>query len=137
MNLFMNLYMVLLFVLLTPGILLTLPKGGKKLTVAIVHGIVFVVVYYFTHMTVWGLTEGFQSRAPSSSFNLFTPTNITFSAPKPMAAAPVAAKPMATAPVAAKPVAATAAPAKITVGATAAPTLSIQGLVSSLTGTRR
>jgi hypothetical protein len=48
MNVVMSLYVVLLFVLLTPGILLTLPKGGSKLTVAVVHSIVFLVVYYFT-----------------------------------------------------------------------------------------
>ena len=34
-----------LFVLLTPGILLTLPPNGSKLTVAIVHGIVLVFVF--------------------------------------------------------------------------------------------
>ena len=33
-----------LFVLLTPGILLRLPPKGGKLTVAIVHGVVLVVL---------------------------------------------------------------------------------------------
>jgi len=34
----------ILFVLLTPGILLRLPPKGGKLTVAVVHGIVLVVL---------------------------------------------------------------------------------------------
>jgi hypothetical protein len=42
------LYMVLLFVALTPGVLLTLPKGGSKLKVAVVHAVVFVVVLALT-----------------------------------------------------------------------------------------
>lgn len=35
---------VLLFVLLTPGILITLPPGTRGLVPAIVHGIVFAVL---------------------------------------------------------------------------------------------
>ena len=49
MNLYMSLYLAVLFVALTPGVLLTLPKGGNKMTVAVVHGLVFAVVWYFTH----------------------------------------------------------------------------------------
>ena len=63
MNLVLSLYTALLFVVLTPGILLTLPKGGSKLTVAAVHGLVFAVVLYFTAKFVVDLTttgaEGF------------------------------------------------------------------------------
>ena len=47
--LLMGLYVAALFVLLTPGILLTLPPGGSKLTVAVVHGLVFAVVYHYTN----------------------------------------------------------------------------------------
>lgn len=64
MNLFASLYVVLLFVLLTPGVLLTLPKGGSKLTVAVVHGLVFAVVWHFTNNMVLRATaglEGFQT----------------------------------------------------------------------------
>ena len=41
-------YLVLaaLFYVLTPGILLSLPKGGSKQAVALTHAIVFVAVYY-------------------------------------------------------------------------------------------
>jgi len=41
---------VVLFVLLTPGILVRLPRKGSKWTVAIVHGIVFAVVM---HVVYW------------------------------------------------------------------------------------
>ena len=43
---------VLLFVLLTPGILLRLPSNGSKWTVAVVHGVVYAVVMYLLYMYV-------------------------------------------------------------------------------------
>jgi uncharacterized BrkB/YihY/UPF0761 family membrane protein len=39
----------ILFVLLTPGILLTLPPKGSKLTVAVVHGVVLAVLFCLAH----------------------------------------------------------------------------------------
>ena len=35
----------LLFVALTPGVLVSLPPGGSTLTVAITHAVVLVIVY--------------------------------------------------------------------------------------------
>jgi hypothetical protein len=49
----MSAYVFVLFVLLTPGILVSLPPRGSKWTVALVHGAVFVVLYHFTHKLVW------------------------------------------------------------------------------------
>jgi len=50
-----------LFVALTPGVLLTLPKGGSKLTVAAVHAAVFVVVLCFVNNSLWRrCLEGFK-----------------------------------------------------------------------------
>jgi hypothetical protein len=61
MYLYTSLYVVLLFVLLTPGVLLRLPPNGGKLTVAVVHGLVFAVVLHFTYKAVKRLTyEGFK-----------------------------------------------------------------------------
>ena len=61
----MSLYVALLFVLLTPGVLLRLPPKGSLLTVAIVHGLVFALVYHCTHKMVWRLTsEGFTADPP-------------------------------------------------------------------------
>ena len=56
--LLMGLYVAALFVLLTPGILLTLPPGGSKLTVAVVHGLVFALVYNFTYKMALDALDG-------------------------------------------------------------------------------
>jgi hypothetical protein len=61
MNLFLTLYVVILFVALTPGVLLRLPPKGSLLTVAIVHGLVFALVYHFTHKIVYRMSvDGFE-----------------------------------------------------------------------------
>ena len=38
----------ILFVCLTPGLLLRLPIDGNKWTVAFVHGLIFGMIFYFT-----------------------------------------------------------------------------------------
>ena len=53
MNILMLLYVALLFFVLTPGILLTLPPNGDKYTVAAVHAIVFVIVSILIYNLVW------------------------------------------------------------------------------------
>jgi hypothetical protein len=78
MNLFMTLYLAALFVALTPGVLLTLPKGGNKMTVAVVHGLVFAVVWYFTHRMVFRYSmqlSGFQNMNMEENTNTNTNTN--------------------------------------------------------------
>ena len=55
--LIMSLFMALLFVLLTPGVLLRLPPRGPLLTVAIVHGLVFAIVYHFTNKMVFKIVR--------------------------------------------------------------------------------
>ena len=73
MDLYFSAYLMLLFVVLTPGVLLTLPKKGSKLTVAAVHGLVFVVLYYFTAPLVLSMsvpTEGFFYRTPAGCTGL-------------------------------------------------------------------
>lgn len=52
----MFLYTVLLFVLLTPAILVRLPPKGNKWTVAIVHGLIFSIILHLSHRFVLGLT---------------------------------------------------------------------------------
>ena len=51
-------FVVVLFVALTPGVLLRLPPGGSKLTVALVHGVVFALVYHFTHHAARSMLGG-------------------------------------------------------------------------------
>ena len=53
MSLLVLLYIAILFFVLTPGILLTVPRKGSKYVVAAVHSLVFALVYYFTHKLVW------------------------------------------------------------------------------------
>lgn len=67
MNLLMSLYIVALFVALTPGILLRLPSGGSKIKVAAFHAVVFAVIFYLTAKVVSRATmsEGFQVRGPA------------------------------------------------------------------------
>jgi hypothetical protein len=60
-------YLVLagLFFALSPGNFLTLPRGGSKRTVAMVHALAFVVAYYLSEkvaeMLMVDLDEGFKS----------------------------------------------------------------------------
>jgi hypothetical protein len=57
----MLLYITALFVALTPGILLTLPIKGSKLLVAVIHGLIFALIYYLTYNQVFGyMMEGFN-----------------------------------------------------------------------------
>ena len=57
----MSLFVAALFVALTPGVLLSLPPGGSKLSKAVVHGLVFALVFHLTHKMVWRqLYEGFE-----------------------------------------------------------------------------
>lgn len=53
MNLIVALYAALLFFILTPGILLRIPKNGSNRTVTAVHAIVFAIILYFTQSFVW------------------------------------------------------------------------------------
>jgi hypothetical protein len=64
MNTLMLAYAALLFVVLTPGVLLRLPMNGSKMVVAVTHGVVFALVWHFTHKMVWRAAyEGFMSGA--------------------------------------------------------------------------
>jgi len=61
----MSAFLAVLFILLTPGVLLTIPPKGSKVVVAVVHGIIFALIYHFTHKAVWRMTrkyEGFANK---------------------------------------------------------------------------
>jgi hypothetical protein len=49
----MALYAAVLFFLLTPGVLLSLPPGGSRTTVALTHAVVFALVWTLTHKMVY------------------------------------------------------------------------------------
>jgi hypothetical protein len=60
MRLTSTLYLMTLFFVLTPGVLLTLPSKGSVYLVALVHAVVFGIVYKLTHKAVYRyFSEGF------------------------------------------------------------------------------
>ena len=54
----MTVFTAFLFVLLTPGVLLSLPPGGSKLMVAVTHGLVFALVYHLTYKMALSWSSG-------------------------------------------------------------------------------
>jgi hypothetical protein len=70
MNWICTIYAAVLFFVLTPGILVTLPPKSSKLVVAGFHAVVFALVYHFTHKMVWKMfsgREGMKKKGPESS----------------------------------------------------------------------
>ena len=64
----MTLFTALLFVVLSPGILLTIPAKGSNLVVALVHGLLFALLYHLTHKAVWHWIHGPKSEEGFGSF---------------------------------------------------------------------
>ena len=57
MNWIFTLYVTILFFLLTPGVLVKLPKQGSKYTVALTHTLIFAIIWQLTHKIVWNATS--------------------------------------------------------------------------------
>jgi len=57
-DIYMAIYVGILFILLTPDVLVCIPKRSSSLTSAIVHGILFAVIYYFTYKIVFDMVKG-------------------------------------------------------------------------------
>jgi hypothetical protein len=69
MSLIVSLYAAILFFILTPGVLLRLPKNGSKFTIAAVHALVFALLFHFTHKIVWRIgakMEGMANLSPAA-----------------------------------------------------------------------
>jgi len=78
MSLLVTLYVAVLFFLLTPAILVSLPPKGGKFTVAAVHALVFAVIFHFTHKLVWrfGVSlEGMVDSSPTKPKNSTEPSS--------------------------------------------------------------
>jgi len=58
MSLLVSLYAAILFFVLVPGILLTVPRKGGKYVVAAVHALAFGIIYYFTNKILNSTIEG-------------------------------------------------------------------------------
>jgi hypothetical protein len=88
MSLFVSIYAAILFFILTPAILVRLPPGGSKMTVAAVHAIVFALIFHFTHKVVWRLGarfEGFDIASSTTPAASTTPTRLPYQTPSPTA----------------------------------------------------
>ena len=55
MNWVVSVYTILLFFVLTPGIVVRLPPKGDKYAAAGVHALIFAVVFQFTHNLIVSL----------------------------------------------------------------------------------
>jgi hypothetical protein len=66
MSLIVSLYAAVLFFILTPSILLRIPKSGSKWVVAAVHALVFGVIFHFTNKLVWRLGAKLEGFEPNS-----------------------------------------------------------------------
>jgi hypothetical protein len=55
MNLIMFIVSAVLFFILTPGIILSLPPGGSKTVVALTHAVVFGLVWTLASKMLMGL----------------------------------------------------------------------------------
>ena len=79
MHLLMLAFSTLLFFVLTPGILVTLPRRGSKVTVALTHAVIFALLYHLTHHAVWQFVkslDGFKERfvtSPATAPNRMLP----------------------------------------------------------------
>lgn len=60
MNWLMTLYVVALFYVLVPGVVLSLPPKGSKMVVALTHAVVFALVFHFTHKLVSNAVAQFE-----------------------------------------------------------------------------
>lgn len=61
MRLAMLAYMFILFVVLTPGVVVNLPPRCSKYVVLVTHALIFATVWQFTNKAVQRVTEGFKS----------------------------------------------------------------------------
>ena len=57
MNVILFIVLVLLFVVLTPGVALSLPPKGSKLVVALTHGLVFALILSLIQKPIYRLTS--------------------------------------------------------------------------------
>lgn len=65
MSLVVSAYAAILFFVLTPSILLRLPKNGSKFTVALVHAVVFGLIFWLTHKFVWRMGQRLEAMTDS------------------------------------------------------------------------
>lgn len=74
MNVLMFVYFFILFFVLTPGILVVLPKKGSKMVVASTHALIFALLATLTYKIVCkfatGISEGFNGCKENEHYSL-------------------------------------------------------------------
>ena len=60
MTILMIVVMALLFAALSPGVLIWLPFGASRRVAALVHGLVFAVVWHFLHRPIARLVSSVE-----------------------------------------------------------------------------
>ena len=69
MNVVMFVYTFVLFFVLTPGILLSLPPKGSKMMVAATHALVFALIFVFTHKMLMKFSSSMEGMMDPSPTN--------------------------------------------------------------------
>lgn len=61
-------YIIILFIGVTPGVLFYVPPNGFPLVVATAHGLIFMLLWIYTHKYIYHHTysEGFQIQGPQA-----------------------------------------------------------------------
>ena len=66
-HLYIFIFNTLLFFALTHNILVTFPPNSNKITVALVHALIFTTILCFVYKLISNTTEGFKSNTASNS----------------------------------------------------------------------
>ena len=76
MNAYMYAYIIILFIGVTPGVLFHIPPNGSPLIVATIHGLIFMLLWTYTHKYIYHHTysEGFQMQEPDATDYVPNPT---------------------------------------------------------------
>lgn len=53
----LSVYSIILFFILTPGILFRIPLGGSKITVALTHAVIYGLMWHLTSHFAWKIMQ--------------------------------------------------------------------------------
>jgi len=68
MNAFLFIYIIILFVVLSPGQFITLPSvNHSKLVINLTHAVIFSIIYHFTHKIIMNATKSDKEHIYSST----------------------------------------------------------------------
>ena len=62
-----------LFVILTPNVLIRLPPKSGKYIVAATHAFIFILIWYIAHKYIWSFSEGAKKRKKRKKIKKATP----------------------------------------------------------------